>query len=663
MGIGIGIDAGGTYTDVVIYAPDQRKVLAASKALTTRDDLSVGIGNALDILDVELLRQAESISLSTTLATNACVEDKGGNGKLIFIGVDPNVIDWVGREYGLPQQEEILFFTKDYVTNNDQFFENNAPWLTASEGIAVVDIDAGSNRAELEKKVRENIEQVSDKRVICGHELFQELNCVRRGASTLLNVRLIPIIGEFLQAIRCAMSQRGISAPVSIVRSDGTLMSESFTRMRPVETLLCGPAAGLIGGANLTGDANCLIIDMGGTTTDVSLIKDNRPVTAKNGISIGKWRTYAKGAFVDTFGLGGDSTVRVDRHRNLLLESHRSIPLCMAAEQWPEIIDVLRWLAIKEKGHSRPLHEFFVLARKMENPDRYSEEEHRFCAALKERARSITETAEMWNTDIYNLKTDRLEREGIIMRCGLTPTDFMQLRGDFTGHNVQASQLAATFMASSCRMSIPELGEKVYDMVKEKMYRNIIRVLLQIQYPENFLGGIAPEMEHMIGEGWKAAKNGGDGFLRVPFQTSATLVGIGAPIHLFLPDVAAALGTTWQIPENAGVANAIGAAIGQVQTSFTVDVRPVKLDIDEGGEGFRVFGPYDTYFNANLEDALANAAEQASRAACEEARRRGLQGELKVDSNIQHKESRTRYGSRVYLGSKVEAVVHPGVSG
>ena len=82
MKIEIGIDTGGTYTDAVVYDTDNRKVLGWAKALTTKEDLSIGIGNALDGLPKELAGQAGMVSLSTTLATNACVEDKGGRAKL-----------------------------------------------------------------------------------------------------------------------------------------------------------------------------------------------------------------------------------------------------------------------------------------------------------------------------------------------------------------------------------------------------------------------------------------------------------------------------------------------------------------------------------------------------------------------------------------------------
>ena len=89
---GIGIDTGGTCTDAVIYDFETKAILAAGKTLTTKENLEIGIANALDQLPEDLLAQAESLALSTTLATNACVENKGCRAKLLIIGTSPDII-------------------------------------------------------------------------------------------------------------------------------------------------------------------------------------------------------------------------------------------------------------------------------------------------------------------------------------------------------------------------------------------------------------------------------------------------------------------------------------------------------------------------------------------------------------------------------------------
>ena len=656
MGLGIGIDAGGTYTDAVVYDFEEGRALAMAKALTTKEDLSVGILGALDALPRQYLEAAGCVALSTTLATNACVEDKGGRGKLLFIGVDSRVVEWVGDSYGLPPLSELRIIPRPPVGDKlpdedwERFAAENGDWLREADGIAVVDIDAAGSSAGLEKDVRERIAAGFGVPVICGYELSGELNSIRRGASTLLNVRLIPVIGEFLTAIRGALRSRGVEAPVTIVRSDGTLMSERFTGVRPVETLLCGPAAGLIGGAHLTGERDCLVIDMGGTTTDIYLVRGGIPQKAQDGINIGKWRTFVKGAFVDTFGLGGDSAVRIDRDRNLVLMTRRVMPLCMAAERWPAVREALRELVAGVEGHTFPLQEFFFAVKDAD--ERYSRREREFVRALGDGPVIFTRAAKLWGTDVYNFNVDRLEREGVIMRCGLTPTDIMHLRGDFTGYDTEAAELGARFVAAGARLEPEVLADRVYEAVKKTLYKNIARILLQDEYPALRGKPLGPDLTLLVEKSWEAARKGkDDGFLRLRFETPAALVGIGAPTHIFLPDVAKALVTRWAVPENAGVANALGAVVSRVETVAKVEVRP------DGEAGFRVLGPYETQDTEDRDEAVRLALIQAERSAREEAQRRGITGELSTETGVSHDESLTAYGSEIYLGSLCTATV------
>jgi N-methylhydantoinase A/oxoprolinase/acetone carboxylase beta subunit len=672
--IGIGIDAGGTCTDAVVYSFERREVLAYAKAVTSKEDLSIGIGEVLDALPDELVREASCVALSTTLATNACVEDKGCRGKLLFVGVDPMVINWVGDEYGLPPLSEIRiigknraedkrFYTKEEWT---LFYETNRDWFGDAAGIAVVDIDAMYNCAVLEKDLRGKIQETCGFPVICGHELSSELNSIRRGAGTLLNLRLVPLISEFIQAIQLSLLRRGMGdVPVFIVRSDGTLMSDSFAKERPVETLLCGPAAGLIGSAHLTGNQNCLVIDMGGTTTDVSIVREGTPQKAAEGVHIGKWRTFVKGAFVDTFALGGDSTIRINRsvrtdnRQDLLLEDVRSMPFCMAADRWPSIKNKLRSLLDVRRNHTLPLQEFFVLIKDIDGVDRFSGEEQKFCGALRNGPLIFSEAAKIMGKDIYYFNADRLEREGVVMRCGLTPTDIMHLKGDFERYDTEAAKLGALFVASGAGMSLDELGDHVYDMVKQKLYRNIVRILLRDQYPKLQDRDLGADLELMIEEAWKTrGENSSMCLLRPVFQTHLTLVGIGAPIHHFLPDVAKALSADWEIPQNADVVNAIGAIVSRVEA-----VSRVKVKINEAGR-YQVYGMYENFTTLDKDQAMANAREQSERAAREEALSRGIVDKLQMETtcrdNVYYYSGHTK---GIYLGSWVVTTVRGSVPG
>ncbi len=660
MGIGIGIDTGGTYTDCVAYDFTEKKILASAKSLTTKEDLSIGIGKALDGLPSELRERAKMVSLSTTLATNACVENKGGRAKLVFLGVDRRVVADVGKNYGLPDANDIYFIDCECRLDGKierepdwgPFTDECQEWFSGAVAAAVVDLRAMNNGAVWEKRAKEIIAEQCGIPVVCGYELFSDLNSVRRGAGTLLNARLITVIAEFLGAIKKAVQKRGMNVPVVIVRSDGSLMSEEFTGVRPVETLLCGPAASVMGGISLTGEKNSLIVDMGGTTTDIAIVKNSVPLTAVDGINVGNWRTYVKGLYIDTFGLGGDSAVRY-RYNTLFLDSERVVPLCVTADKSPSIVWQLKNLLKNKKNFSYFAHEFFVLVNDIANNPAYSEEERKFCEALKREPLIVSEAAALMGRDPYTFEMQRLEREGVIIRSGLTPTDVMHLRGDFDRYDTEASELGAKYVARCIGKSVEEVCQMVYDGVKKKMYCNIVRILME-DYYQNYGGEVVDEsMQNLIENSYEMTKNGSNGsFLRFQFQTPASLVGIGAPIHIFLPDVAKALGTKCVIPEHAGVANALGAVVGNISATSVVEIKP-KYSID-GLEGYTVYGKTESAYFEEYEEAIAAGKRIALAEAEEEAKQRGACGRLKVTDEITDASGRAK-DSDIYLGTKIKA--------
>ncbi len=658
MKTGIGIDTGGTYTDIVIYDFGSRRILGSAKALTTKENLSIGILEALDKLPIDLLRSAEVISLSTTLATNACVEDKGGDARLIFFGGDKKVIDELGKGYGLPASKDI--YIQDSYTRFSGECEREPDWELFSDhirgrydqcdGAAIVEIYAMKNGAVVENKAKALFSDQYDIPVICGHELFSELNCLQRASSALLNARLFPIIKEFLAAIKTSMEQRGIKASVVIVRSDGSLMSEEFAGLRPVETLLCGPAASVIGSRGLSSDANSVIVDMGGTTTDIALIKENVPVTAVDGVSIGKWKTFVNGLYVKTFGLGGDSAVHY--HMNhMFLEEYRVVPLSVAAKSHPQVITNLKGLHESNICHTLYLHEHYILNRDISGSSRYTEEEQAFCRALSGGPLILKAAAEAIGQDIYTLDMSRLLREGVVQLCGLTPTDIMHIKGDFTEYSKEAALLAAEIVARNVGVSVDTLCDMVYDEVKRKIYVNVVKVLLENKDKYYMKNGVNADVSRFINESYEAAKAGkGDGYLSMMFDTGFSLVGIGAPVHLFLNDVAALLNTKAVIPEFSEVANALGAIIGNVSASCTVSIKPNYTA--DGISGYNVFGGRAASFET-IEEAEEFAVSEAKQGALDEAKRRGAAGEITVVCDLETSEFKEEF--TVYLGTEAVA--------
>ena len=672
MKLGIGIDTGGTYTDAVIYDFESKSVLSAAKALTTKYDLAVGISNVLDALDSEYLKQAEVVSLSTTLAANACVEGKGGRAKLLFIGVDKNTLKRVGERYGIGDSGELYSceaggsFDGTGVPEPDwdTLLSDTEDWLKDADGLGIVEVYAMKNGAVTERKAKALFEERYGFPVICGSELFSGLNSIQRGSGTLLNAKLVPIIREFLSAIKKALAARGVKTPAVIVRSDGSLMSEEFSMLRPVETILCGPAASVLGGIRLTGKRDSVIVDMGGTTTDISLVKDGVPVKAQNGISIGGWKTFVRGVYIDTFGLGGDSAVRAD-NGNLVLDTRRVVPISLLASTYPSVLDDLRRLLKSRNAHTRPIYEFYCLIRDITNLNGYTEAEKNFCRVLKDKPLILHRAAEAAGTDIYHLNMERLEAEGVVIRSGLTPTDIMHIKGDFLSYDYEGAVLASKYVMRSLGLdendekALEQFCETVYDRIKKTLYCNIVRILLTDKYPRLLKNGPDNQLRDLIEQSWEESKTGSGSYFQALFCTKAALIGIGAPTHIFLPDVAKALNTEFVAPENAGVANATGAIVGNISVTSEVEVH---TDYTPAGiSGYTVHAADKNYVKKRKQDALDIALSEAKRQALDEARRRGIAGDIRLQTEIISSTGTAFNETTLDLGCRVIATAIGGI--
>ncbi|WP_373497732.1 DUF1638 domain-containing protein, partial [Desulfococcus sp.] len=262
MKTGLGIDAGGTYTDAVIYDIAGGKTLSKSKALTTKWDFTRGIGAALAGLDPGRLREVEMVALSTTLATNAIVE---GDGQKVGMILMP--------PYGLFESRDIAYEPKAVVKGALEISGQERTPVDPDEvrraARRMVDRDqvrafaisgfAGSINPAHELAVKRILQEETGLFVTCGHELSDLLDFKVRAHTAMLNARIIPRLAKLLADLEAELSRRHIHAPVVVVKGDGTLMSAAMAKERPVETILSGPAASVAGARHLTGLADALV--------------------------------------------------------------------------------------------------------------------------------------------------------------------------------------------------------------------------------------------------------------------------------------------------------------------------------------------------------------------------------------------------------------------
>ena len=324
----LGIDTGGTNTDCAVIDSETRELIGSSKAFTTPEHLEIGISNALDGLPGYLLAETALVCLSTTLATNAIVEGKGCATGILLIGREPDQmlpsehccllrgkLDIRGRERTTMSEPEIVAAVNDMKTK--------------VEAIAISGFASVRNPVQ-EQKVKSIVERESSLPVFCAHELTSSLGFWERTVTAALNASLVKIIHDFIAETRNSLTAKGISAPIMIVRSDGTLMTENVARERPIDTILSGPAASILGARHLTHMDDAIILDMGGTTTDIADLNNGKVKLNPNGAKVGGWLTRCKAVDVSTHGIGGDSRIFIAPDGEIQVGPERVIPICLS---------------------------------------------------------------------------------------------------------------------------------------------------------------------------------------------------------------------------------------------------------------------------------------------------------------------------------------------
>lgn len=647
MNLAIGIDTGGTCTDAVLYDFDTHRVLGSSKALTTYDDLTRGILQALDGLDPALCRKAKLAGLSTTLATNACVEGKFRRTRLLLLGIDKKGIAKYGAAYGFTDPDDIRYLScRTTITGGieqqpdwDLLRANAKDWFAGVEACAVCEIYGMRNGAVLEQQAARIVQEQTGLPTVCASLLFGGLSSLERAASAVLNAGLLPVTRDFLASVQRAFRARGIDAAIHIVRSDSSLMGLRFSAEHAVETLLSGPAASALGGSALTNEPDAVVVDIGGTTTDVALVQNGAPLLSDDGIRVGGWKTLIRGLFSTSFALGGDSAIRWDVHETMTLGPERVIPLCVLATRWPAVTEILHRQTLETPAHTLMLHEFLTLARAdwADLPLALEAREQKLCLALEAGPLSVQQAADLLGIDKYQLDTRALEQAGVLLRAGLTPTDIMHVRGDYTRYDRSASIWAARFTAGSLHMELEALCAAVYEQMSRRVFDAVSQMLLEHASPYYRAHGLDGGMRELLRLQWENRAKGGSGLLQYAFRSPAKLIGIGGPVHLFLPAAAQALGAACIIPEGAATANAAGAVTGQTTCTAAAEIRPHGLSPEDEQQGdFEVFceGQPPRYF-ATEDEAAAWASARLTEYTAARVREQGAAGALSFSTHTQ----------------------------
>jgi N-methylhydantoinase A/oxoprolinase/acetone carboxylase beta subunit len=569
MHYGLGIDTGGTYTDAVLLRGSDGAVVDSKKAFTTYPDLQAGIRTVLDSLDQELLHKVNLVSVSTTLSTNSLLEGTGTPVGLILIGQHP-------AELEFPAQDLIIVHG-----GHGPNGEEEAPLVIGSiiefgsrtkERVSTYAISAffGTRNPEHELRAKSAIREITGKPVVCGHELCQELGAYERAVTATLNAQLIPITHHFVSAVMADISSRGINARMLMLKCDGSVYNLEDALDKPIETIFSGPAASLLGASYLAKRDTCTVIDIGGTSTDVSAISHGVPEISTSGSVVGGWKTRVKAMKMETSATGGDSHVWV-MGGEVKIGPRRVIPLCVAAVRYPGMLqklNLMRPLPHKSLNESYQPTKFFVRTEYSNNG--LSKEEAEMLQHIGSEPVSINELSAEMHVMPSDRTIESLIRKRLVQAIGFTPTDALHVKGEYTAWNVDAAHAGAELL---CRYTNTKKHEFCTG-VKEQVARNMAHDQMSFLLPERAW----PFIDDML-----------SGLYPARFSVNLPIVLLGGPAKAYSEGVLAFLDAEIIVPDHAEVGNAVGALAGKGVKRVEVLIMP--LSIEKPAEDFLIFYP------------------------------------------------------------------------
>jgi N-methylhydantoinase A len=307
----LGIDVGGTHTDAVLI--DHFVVLKKAKVLTDERNLVTSLlAVTKALVDESTVDQLERVVLSTTISTNAIVQNKVDRVGMLLVsgpGLPPSLYEvhqdtcFMSGYINHRGMEIAGIDRKEAAHMRDRF---------RSEGIRNVGIvgkfSTRNPRQEIE--LREIVQDQLD-HVSLGHRMSGHLNFPRRIATTYLNEAIWGLYHRFVKEVLHFVHARGINVPIYILKADGGTFDISQSVEFPVQTILSGPAASIMGILTTTGcSSDAIALDIGGTTTDIAIFADGVPLSEPFGVTIEGHKTLIRGLRTRSIGVGGDSVVQ-----------------------------------------------------------------------------------------------------------------------------------------------------------------------------------------------------------------------------------------------------------------------------------------------------------------------------------------------------------------
>ncbi len=536
----IGIDTGGTYTDAVLLDANSGAVVATAKEPTTHSHLATGTGRVLaSLLAASGVAPSDirQLAVSTTLATNAVVENKGARVGLFVIGYV--------KHFRLPVVAVVFIKGGHTIQGAEEEPLDLENLVDTVRGlVGEVDAYAVCGAMSMENPTHELVAEkaiamIDPKPVFCSHRISQQAGMRERAATAALHAKLMPLMQDYIAGVQVAMIKQGLSCPVVIIGGNGKTVTFEQAVERAGETVASGPACTAHFGALQT-SGEALVIDVGGTTTDIAIIENGRPVLAADGCQIGEWQTHVEAIDMFTGGIGGDSHVMIDEQGALRVGPTRVIPLSMAGGLPP----ASSWLGAGAMGRCIGL----VAGEDAGGMD--ADWDDPVIDFLRQHG-TATPASISAATGISPVPLEKhlegLARMQLTFEAGFTPTDALHVLGRIALGDPDASKEGAAILSKIQGVDPEQFCRQVCLRVEKRIEDLIIDYIIHRYWGTSLTSFITSRESHPV--------------LGVEFSLKIPLIGVGAAARYFLPGVAERLGTKVSFAENCEVGNAVGAAL------------------------------------------------------------------------------------------------------
>jgi N-methylhydantoinase A/oxoprolinase/acetone carboxylase beta subunit len=347
----VGLDMGGTHVDAVII--DRGNIVDIAKTPADRSDLFGSIWATLDnLLSGKKVSRIERINLSTTVSTNAIIEGKTAPVGMIIEsgpGMDPSFMSC---------GSENIFIT-GYVDHRGREIKPFDPVEIQEAASRFKQQDIKTCAVVAKFSTRNPLHEINIQKMLkdefcpitMGHTLSGKLNFPRRVFTSYLNCAVYHVFKAFCDSIRKAMQKENIHVPVNVLKADGGTISLDVGQQYPVNTILSGPAASLMGACAFNaGDKDAVFLDIGGTTTDISFVADGVPLFEPLGINIGPYNTLVRAIYSVSIGLGGDSAIHIENGELKIGPQREGFPMALGG-QVPTPSDAMIVLGLLDFGN------------------------------------------------------------------------------------------------------------------------------------------------------------------------------------------------------------------------------------------------------------------------------------------------------------------------